>query len=56
MLAVERRPDHLEFFDVIDPAFLSAAAHQPQDPDGFDVNIGVRDLGNGSVANFPANL
>ena len=52
MLAVERRVDHLYFFDVEDPGFFSATIHQPEDSDGFEVNIGVADLGNGPVASF----
>ena len=52
MLGVERRPDHLYFFDIDDPAFFSATVHQPEDSDGFEVNIGVANLGDGPVANF----
>ena len=52
MLAVERRPDHLYFFDVDDAAFFSATVHQPEDSDGFEVSIQLADLGNGPVANF----
>jgi len=52
MLAVERRADHLYFFDVDDPAFFSATVHQPEDSDGFEVSIELADLGNGPVANF----
>ena len=52
MLAVERRADHLYFFDVDDPAFFSATIHQPEASDRFEVNIGVANLGDGPVANF----
>lgn len=52
MLAVERRPDHMYFYDLDDPGFFSATVHQPEDSDGFEVSIGVADLGNGPVANF----
>ena len=52
MLAVERRADHLYFFDVEDPAFFSATVHQVEDSETFEVNIGLGDLGNGPVADY----
>ena len=52
MLAVERRADQLYFCDLEEPGFFSATVHQPEDPDGFEVNIQLADLGNGPVANF----
>ena len=52
MLAIERRADHLYFFDLEDPGFFSATVHQPEDSDGFEVNIQLAGLSNGPVANF----
>ena len=52
MLAVERRPGHLHFFDLDDPAFFSATARWLEEPDVFEINIGVADLGDGPVASF----
>lgn len=52
MLAVERRADHLYFFDLDDPGFFPATIHQKEDSDGFEVNIGLADLGDGPVANI----
>ncbi len=52
MLVIERRADHLYFYDLDDEGFFSATIHQPEDSDGFEVNIGVADFGNGPVANF----
>ena len=52
MLAVERRPDHLYFFDLDDPAFFSATIRWLEEPEVFEVNIGVADLGDGPVASF----
>lgn len=52
MLAVERRADHLYFYDLHDQAFFSATVRQPEDSDGFEVSIGVADLGDGPVASF----
>ena len=52
MLAVERRPDHLHFFDLEDPAFFSATIRWLEEPEVFEVNIGVADLGDGPVASF----
>ena len=49
MLAVERRADHLYFFDLDDPGFFSATIHQKEDSDGFEVNIGLADLCDGPV-------
>lgn len=52
MLVVERKPDHVFFYDLEDPGFFTATIHQPEDSDGFEVSIGVANLGNGPVANF----
>lgn len=52
MLAVERRPDHLYFFDLDDPAFFAATIRWLEEPEVFEVNIGVADLGDGPVASF----
>ena len=52
MLAVERKPDHLYFFDADDPAFFSATVRYWEEAESFAVDIGVADLGNGPVANF----
>ena len=52
MLAVERRADHLYFFDVEDAGFFSATVHQLEEAETFEVNIGLGDLGNGPVANY----
>ena len=32
MLAVERRPDHLHFFDIDDPAFFAATIRWLEEP------------------------
>ena len=52
MPAVERRSDHLYFFDLDDPGFFSATVRQLEEAETFEVNIGLGDLGNGPVANF----
>ncbi len=52
MLVVERRANHLYFYDLDDPGFFSATVHQPEDSEGFEVNVGLGDLGNGPVANY----
>ena len=52
MLAVERRLDHLYFFDADDPAFFWAIVRYWEEAESFAVDIGVADLGNGPVANF----
>ena len=52
MLGVERKADHLYFFDVEDAGFFSATIHQLEESETFEVNIGLGDLGNGPVANY----
>ena len=52
MLGVERKADHLYFFDVEDAGFFSATVHQVEESETFEVNIGLGDLGNGPVADY----
>ena len=51
-LAVERRPDHLYFFDLDDPALFSATIRWLEEPEVFEVNTGIADLDDGLVASF----
>lgn len=52
MLAVERRADHLYFFDIDDPAFFAATIWWQEEPEVFEVSIGVADLGDGPAVSF----
>ena len=52
MLAIERKADHLYFFDADDPGFFSAIVRYWEEAESFAVDIGVADLGNGPVAEF----
>ena len=40
------------FYVFEDPGFFSVTVHQPKDSDGFEVSMGVADMGSGHVIKF----